>query len=53
VKDENNIKSFCNYLIFSNFWGRRFGRGKDCAVDRARLFRVRPQGQDKFYPEKN
>jgi hypothetical protein len=53
VNNEKNIKRFFNYHFVSGFWGRRFGRGKDCAVDRARLFRLRPQGQDKFYPEKN
>jgi hypothetical protein len=52
VKDEQHIKIFFNYLFFNIFLERRFGRGKDCSVDRARLFRVRAQGQDKFYPEK-
>jgi hypothetical protein len=53
VKDEKHIKSFFNYLFFNVLWGRRFSSGKDCAVDGTRLFRVRPQGQDKFYPKKN
>jgi hypothetical protein len=53
VKDEKNIESVFNYHFVSGFWGRRFGWGKDCAVDRARLCRLKLQGQDKFYPDKN
>jgi hypothetical protein len=53
VKDEKNIKCFFNAHFISGFWGRRFGWGKYCGINRARLFRLKLQGQDKFYPEKN
>jgi hypothetical protein len=49
VKDEKNIKCILSYP-FINGVGYRLGQGKDCAVKRARLFRLRLQGQDKFYP---
>jgi hypothetical protein len=53
VEDEKNIEIFFNSPFVSGFFGRRFSRRKDCAIKRARLFRLRLQGQDKFYPEKN
>jgi hypothetical protein len=53
VEDEKNTEIFFNSPFVSGFFGRRFSRRKDCAIKRARLFRLRLQGQDKFYPEKN
>jgi hypothetical protein len=53
VTDEKNIKRFFNYHFVSGFWGRRFCGGKNCAINRTRLFRLKLQVQDRFYPEKN
>jgi hypothetical protein len=53
VKDEKNIKYFFNDHFLSGFFRRCFGRRKDCAINRAWLFRLKLQGQDRFYPEKD
>jgi hypothetical protein len=53
VEDEKNIECIFNSHFVSGFLRRRSGRGKNCAINRAWLFRLRLQGQDRFYPEKN
>jgi hypothetical protein len=53
VEDEKNSECIFNSPFVSGFLRRRFSRRKDCAIKRSWLFRLRLQGQDKFYPEKN
>jgi hypothetical protein len=53
VEDEKNIECIFNSHFVSGFLRRRSGRGKNCAINRARLFRLKLQCQDRFYPEKS